>query len=145
MHEWNMEQLCAMFWYWNYNCKNVFIFLPLHYPCWKIERNLRQFQNSKLVGFSKTRWLTLRPAIERILNLYEPLKEFFLLEVKCPSVLKDFFNKPSSEILLFFIHSEASIFHVKIAFLESQFKLAKQKLMDQKKLLRLHRSMGWFF
>lgn len=32
----------------------------------------------KIIGYSKTRWLALLPAVERILKMYEPLKSYFL-------------------------------------------------------------------
>lgn len=35
-------------------------------------------QYHKLLGYNKTRWLTLLPALERILKLFHPLKLYFL-------------------------------------------------------------------
>lgn len=37
-----------------------------------------EVEYSKLLCHSKTRWLSLYPAIERLLQLYEPLKNYFL-------------------------------------------------------------------
>ena len=49
------------------------------------------YQN--LLGYSKTRWLALRPAIERILKFFKTLKTYFLSQEKCPSLIKQFFLK----------------------------------------------------
>ncbi|CAK1597427.1 unnamed protein product [Parnassius mnemosyne] len=46
----------------------------------------------KLLYHSKTRWLSLFPAIERILKLYEPLKEYFTTTEKVPVLIKKFFE-----------------------------------------------------
>lgn len=43
---------------------------------------------SKLLYHSKTRWLSLYPAIERLLILFEPLKNYFLSLENPPKVLK---------------------------------------------------------
>jgi hypothetical protein len=51
------------------------------------------------------------PAIERILQMYPGLKSYFLSQAKCPVLLKDFFNNPSSEAWLHFVHSQSYIFH----------------------------------
>jgi hypothetical protein len=31
----------------------------------------------KLLGYSKTRWLALMPALERVLKMFQPLKNYF--------------------------------------------------------------------
>lgn len=74
----------------------------------------------KLLGHSKTRWLTLFPALERILKLFKPLKEYFLLQEKCPQVILKFFNDPCAELWFLFIQSQAFFFHKCILHLESQ-------------------------
>lgn len=76
-------------------------------------------QYRKLLGYSKTRWLTFLPALERILKLFHPLKLYFLEEKKCPTILKDFFNNPFAEALLFFVHNQVSTFHKHILKIES--------------------------
>lgn len=45
----------------------------------------------KMLAYSKTRWLALMPAMERVLRMYEPLKNHFLSIEKCPQILKNFF------------------------------------------------------
>jgi hypothetical protein len=60
---------------------------------------------------SKTRWLSLNPCITRLLELFEPLKSYFLGLAKPPIVLKSFFENPLSEAYLYFVHSLSNAFH----------------------------------
>jgi hypothetical protein len=75
-----------------------------------------------LLSYSKTRWLSLLPAVERILKLFDALKSFFLSEEKAPKTLLDFFNNSLSEAYLWFIHSEASAVHYQILKIEGRYK-----------------------
>ncbi|KAL4091716.1 hypothetical protein QTP88_026364 [Uroleucon formosanum] len=90
------------------------------------EEALKQFceaagtEYQKLLGYSKTRWLALMPAIERVLQLYVPLKKYFLSIKKCPTVLKNFFECPTSELWLFFVHSQSVTFHTAVLRIEGQ-------------------------
>lgn len=74
----------------------------------------------KLLGYSKVRWLALTPAIERVLQLFEPLRLYFLSLDKCPKILESFFNNEISEILMYFVHNQASIFHKTIQKIEGE-------------------------
>lgn len=76
------------------------------------------YQN--LLSSSKTRFLSTFPAVERILKLYEPLKEYFLSLPAPPKILFKFFKDPLSEAVLFFIHSLASVFHCSAAKMEKE-------------------------
>lgn len=51
----------------------------------------------QILDYSKTRWLGLMPAIDRILQMYPGLKSYFLNQVKCLVLLKYFFNNSFSE------------------------------------------------
>ncbi|KAF2900321.1 hypothetical protein ILUMI_05867 [Ignelater luminosus] len=73
----------------------------------------------KLLSTSKTRWLSLMPAIERILQLYAPLKSYFLSLEKCPAYLSTFFSNNASEIWLKFVHCQASLFSSTIKMIEN--------------------------
>ena len=73
-----------------------------------------------LLSHSKTRWLSLLPAIERTIKLFNALKSFFLSEEKPPKILLDFFNNPLSEAYLLFLQSQCSIFHVRILKIEGK-------------------------
>lgn len=86
--------------------------------------SLKQFcdesgiQYRKILSVSKTRWLALMPCIERVLQLYQPLKSYFLSIEKCPIVVKKFFESETSEMWLYFLHTQASIFHNSIKKIE---------------------------
>lgn len=73
---------------------------------------------NRMLGFCKTRWLALLPAIERVLKMYEPLKSYFLSIDKCPIVLQTIFEDPSSELWLMFFHNQSSMFHKTILAIE---------------------------
>jgi hypothetical protein len=66
-------------------------------------------QYRQLLGYNKTRWLALMPAVERILKMFAPMRSYFLSLEKCPKVLQTFFNTDSSELWLKFVESQASI------------------------------------
>ncbi|XP_055524117.1 uncharacterized protein LOC129717880 isoform X1 [Wyeomyia smithii] len=80
---------------------------------------MAEVQYMKILGYSKTRWLALMPAIERILKMFSPLKSYFLSIDGCPRVLRDFFEDDSSEMWLFFMHSQAALFHNTVRRIES--------------------------
>lgn len=73
-----------------------------------------------LLYHSKTRWLSLFPAINRILQMYPSLKSFFLSEKQPPKAIKSFFENDFSEIYLWFIHSLMYIFHKKMELIEAE-------------------------
>lgn len=73
-----------------------------------------------LLYHSKTRWLSLFPAIERVLKMFEALKSYFLSQTNPPYILKSFFENDFSEAYLFFVHSLMSIFHTNIERIERQ-------------------------
>ncbi len=65
-----------------------------------------------VLGSGATRWLSLLPAVERTLSLFEALKLFFREEPRCPIFLKNFFDDPCSELWLWFVHNQMSLFNV---------------------------------
>lgn len=74
----------------------------------------------RTLGYSSTRWLALLPAIERMLQLFEPLKSYFLSCDKPPVTLKNFFNDPTSELWLLFVQSQAHLFQNAVKRLEGE-------------------------
>ena len=80
--------------------------------------NATDVEYQKLLGYSKTRWLALLPAIERVLRLFNPLKDYFQSIKKCPTVIKTFFENDLSEIWLLFLHNQASLFEETIRKIE---------------------------
>lgn len=72
----------------------------------------------KILSFSKTRFLNMMPAIERILQMYEPLKFYFQSIDNCPTIIKQFFDNSVSEVWMWFVHNVASQFHQTITRIE---------------------------
>lgn len=77
-----------------------------------------EIEYAKLLYHSKTRWLSLYPAIERILKLFAPLKNYFLNVESTPKVIKTFFESDVSEAYLFTIHSSMNIVQTNILKIE---------------------------
>lgn len=64
---------------------------------------------SKLLGYAKTRFLALGPAIRSILNLFEPLKTYFSTLRRCPTIIKSFFESPFAKLWLLFVKEQVTI------------------------------------
>ena len=78
-------------------------------------------------------WLALMPAITRALKLYTPLKNYVLSVEKCQNMLKIFFENPSSELRLLFMHSQAATFHQAVSNVEGQYisAIESMKVIDE--------------
>lgn len=73
-----------------------------------------------LLYHSKTRWLSLMPAVHRILQMFPALRSYFRSQDQPPKILDKFFNDELSECYLLFTHSMMALFHEKITFLEKE-------------------------
>lgn len=74
----------------------------------------------KLLGYSATRWLALRPAVERVLQIYPALKSYFASNSKSPTIIKNYFDNPETELWLYFLHNVSSMFHIAVLKIEGQ-------------------------
>lgn len=63
-----------------------------------------QIEYKKLLSHSRTRWLSLYPAVERILQMFEGLKTYFLSTDSPPLILKKIFENDLNEASLWFFH-----------------------------------------
>lgn len=87
--------------------------------------NLKEFcdfvetQYKKLLSHCGTRFLSLLPAVERILSMFSALKSLFLSSENGPKFLIDFFEKEENEIYLMFLHGTLQLFQKTILKLES--------------------------
>lgn len=79
-----------------------------------------EIEFKELLYHSRTRWLSIYPAINRILEVYPALKSYFLSQDTCPHILTKFFENVLSEALLFFVHSIMFVFYEKIRDLERE-------------------------
>jgi len=66
-------------------------------------------QYKNVLGSVKTRWLSLQPAVSRIIEMYPALKLYFDTQDKCPTILKSFFSDPVAIIWFHFIQSQLKI------------------------------------
>lgn len=77
-----------------------------------------EIEYRKLLFHSKTRWLSLFPVINRVLQMFPALQSFFLSEDQPPIGLKTFFENSLNESYLWFAHSLMSIFHSRMEAME---------------------------
>lgn len=61
---------------------------------------------SKLLGYVKTRFLALGPAIGSILKIFDALKTYFSGLPRCPKIIRTFFNNPLSKLWLLFVKDQ---------------------------------------
>jgi len=55
--------------------------------------------------YTKTRWLSLSPAIDRIILMFDGLKSYFLLQDSSQKILIDFFKNDKSLLYMKFVQS----------------------------------------
>lgn len=75
----------------------------------------------RVLSHGNTRFLSLLPALERILFLFDALKLYFLEVDNCPALLHAFFDDPINEVYLKFVHGCLHMFQISILKLESDF------------------------
>lgn len=95
-----------------------------------------------LLSYSNTRWLRLQPALERVLQMFEPLKIYFASQSNPPAVLKSFFEDPNGELWLWFLHNVSSMFNevvkkmegdkVSATYAANQYLILHKNLVDRK-------------
>lgn len=73
-----------------------------------------------LLRDSRTRWLSLHPAINRLLQMYPALKSYFLSLDSCPVAIERFFESQFSEAYLLFVHSLTFLLEEKIRKMEKE-------------------------
>lgn len=69
-------------------------------------------QYTEILSHSKTRWLSLQPAIGRIIAMFSALKSYFLSQNNCPKVLKIFFENETSLLWLKFLQSQLKTINI---------------------------------
>lgn len=73
-----------------------------------------------LLYHSKTRWLSLLPAVQRIINLFDALKSYFTSQEQPPKIILRFFEEELSECYLQFTVSIMTLFNEKIKRVEKE-------------------------
>jgi len=77
-------------------------------------------QYTEILSHSKTSWLSLQPAIDRIIAMFSALKSYFLSQNNCPKVLKIFFENETSLLWLKFLQSQLKTINIFIKKIEEQ-------------------------
>lgn len=77
-----------------------------------------EIEYKKLLQHGNTRFLSLLPAIERILQMYEGLKAYFSSMEMCPILIKNFFEDERSEMYMWFVHGQLSLFNKTVLSME---------------------------
>lgn len=73
----------------------------------------------RVLSHGNTRFLSLMPAVERILYLFDGLKSYFLDLENCPALILTFFKDPVNELYFKFVHGSLQMFQLSILKLES--------------------------
>jgi len=94
-------------------------------------------QYNDLLSHSKTRWLSLYPAIDRIISIYSGLKSYFLSQNTCPTVLKCFFENETSFLWFKFVSCQLKTITSYIKKIESQNLSAIEIMMLVENLLNI--------
>ncbi|KAJ8369731.1 hypothetical protein SKAU_G00097590 [Synaphobranchus kaupii] len=63
-------------------------------------------EHATLLGMSKTHWLSLGPAVERVLKLYRALQSYFSSQEKAPTAIVKFLKDPVCEAWMWFMHNQ---------------------------------------
>jgi hypothetical protein len=63
----------------------------------------------QILGSVKTRWLSLQPAITRVISVFPTLKSYLFSQEKCPMTLAKMFNDPVSLVWIYFLESQIKV------------------------------------
>lgn len=72
----------------------------------------------RVLKHGNTRFLSLLPAIERFLTIFEGLKSYFNSQEKCPLTIDTFFKDPEGELYFLFVHGQLKTFNTTIMAME---------------------------
>ncbi|XP_074857908.1 uncharacterized protein LOC142017138 [Carettochelys insculpta] len=99
----------------------VYKYFHIYTVCVEELKDFCQFVNleySKLLEHGNTRFLSLGPALERILLIFDGLKAYFLSQDKCPTMFKKVFSDPCTKLWLAFATKQIVIFQKTVEAIE---------------------------
>ncbi len=102
--------------------------------------NFVEIDYKRILSHCKTRWLSLYPVINRVLQMYSALQSYFLSIDRPPMVLKSFFENWISEAYLLIVHSLAYSFQENMLQIEKKSSSVVETintLNDVKNLLKI--------
>ncbi|XP_076812013.1 zinc finger protein 862-like [Clavelina lepadiformis] len=102
---------------------------------------------STLPTHTPTRWTTLDAVLERMIDLWEPLKAHFLSLKHPPRILEDFFKSEESLIIVSFLHSALLLFNKPLLLLQKSNALFPElaEIIESFKIKILQRQCSGFF
>lgn len=97
-----------------FDVENIAVKIYSHFYIYTVRvESLKEFceqtdeEFKEVLGYSKSRFLTLSPAIRRILQLFNALKSYFA-QVRNENVIKRFFEDPFAKLWLLFLSEQVS-------------------------------------
>jgi hypothetical protein len=91
-------------------------------------------QYKKVLQHGNTRFLSLLPAIDCILQIYEGLKSYFCSQEHCPVMIKKFFDNNCGEMYLWFVHGQLNLLNKTILAMEKTKASATDIVIELEKL-----------
>ena len=73
-----------------------------------------------LLSHTKTRWMSLFPALQRVIAMFDGLKSYFMSIEKCPRILNDFFSDGTSLLWLKFLADQLDVYDRTIRQMQSE-------------------------
>ena len=82
--------------------------------------NFVEIEYQRILQHGNIRFLSLLPALQRILEMFEGLKSYFNSQEGCPTLIKKCFEEPTQELYLIFVHGQLKYFNETILKLEKE-------------------------
>ena len=79
-----------------------------------------KIEYQRILQHGNTRFLSLLPALQRILEMFEGLKSYFNSQEGFPTLIKKCFEEPTHELYLIFVHGQLKYFNETILKLEKE-------------------------
>ena len=70
----------------------------------KVFCNFADVEYQRLLLHGNTRFLSLLPALERVLEMFEALKSYFNSQEHCPTIIRRCFENPAQDLYLWFVY-----------------------------------------
>jgi hypothetical protein len=73
----------------------------------------------QILGSVKTRWLSLQPAIARVISMFPALKSYFPSEEKCLTMLREMFNDTVSLVWIYLMENQMKVCSISMKKIQS--------------------------
>jgi hypothetical protein len=68
----------------------------------------------QILGCVNTKWLSLQPAVTRVISMSPALKSYFLSQEKCPMMHRKMFNDPVFLVWIYFLEIQMKVSSISI-------------------------------